>query len=101
MGDTNYTYTTIGDGLKNVTSAGTALAVSSSSIPCRVVRIKAFPENTNTVVVGASTVVATLATRRGLSLSPGEEVEFRIDDVSKLYIDSVVSGEGVSYVYHN
>jgi hypothetical protein len=66
-----------------------------------VVIIKALLDNTDNVAVGASTVVAAAGTARGIILAPGEVVEIRIDDLSKLYVDSRVNGEGVGYVYHN
>lgn len=84
-----------------MTTAGTSVQLSTSSIPCRMVTIQARPENTDTVVVGASTVVAASGTRRGIALVPGASVTLRVTDVNKLYLDSVVSGEGVSYVYFN
>lgn len=101
MADTEFSYSNIGDGIQKVAAAGTAEQLSSSSIPCRKVLIQACPENTDVVVVGASTVVAALATRRGISLVPGGQVYLSVTDVNKLYVDSLVSGEGVSYVYFN
>jgi hypothetical protein len=101
MGDTNYTYSSIADGRKATTTAGTAVALLSSATPCRLVRVKAFTDNSDMVAVGASTVLAAAGSARGLMLAPGEEVEIRIDDVSKLYVDSRVNAEGVGYVYHN
>lgn len=97
--DQEYSYDNIADGRKSVTTAGTAERLISASTAIRKVVIKAFPENTDVVVVGASTVVAALATRRGISLSPGESVTLRIKDLYNVYEDAVVSGEGVSYVY--
>ncbi len=96
--DTNYTYAQIGSGRKTVT-AGSAGALASSATPCRVVKVKAFVENTGVVVLGGSAVVAALATRQGFELAPGESIEIRIDDVSKVYLDAAVTGEGVEYVY--
>lgn len=101
MADTEFSFPNIGDGIKKVTTAGTSVQVSSSSIPCRKVLIQACPENTDVVVVGASTVVAALSTRRGFALVPGGQVVLAVTDVNKLYLDSVVSGEGISYVYFN
>ena len=101
MADNQSTYKQIGDGLKLTVSAGTAVQFSSTSVPCRTVVVTARPENTDVVVIGSSTVVAAAATRRGISLIPGQSTEIRIADVSSLYLDSVVSGEGVSYAYFN
>ena len=101
MADNEYSYPNIGDGIKKVTTAGTAVQVSTTSIPCRKVLIQACPENTGTVVVGASTVVAASGTRRGYALVPGQDVVLAVTDVNKLYADATVSGEGISYVYFN
>ena len=98
--DKDYSYRTIGDGIKDVATAGTAVALASSTL-CRMVQIQASLENTGTVVVGASTVVASTATRRGISLEAGQSVALRVTNLNKLYLDAVVSGEGVNYVYFN
>jgi len=101
MADKEYTYRTIADGTKVVTTAGTPVALVASSTKCRMVEIQAKPENLDVVVVGASTVVASAGTRRGIALAPNQSVQLRIDDLADLFLDSVVSGEGVSYVYFN
>lgn len=101
MADKEYSFRTIADGLKLVTTAGTAEALVSSSTKCRRVQIQARPENTDVVVVGASTVVAASGTRRGIALVPGQSVMLNITDLNLLYVDAAVSGEGVSYVYFN
>ncbi len=45
--------------------------------------------------------MAALATRRGVPLSAGDSYELGIDDLSDVYIDALVSGEGVTYAYFN
>ena len=95
------TPSTIGDGRKTVTSAGTAETLVASSTACKSVTITALEANTDAVCIGASTVVAALATRRGTPLLAGDSVTIVIDDLQKLYIDSVVNGEGVSFHYTN
>jgi hypothetical protein len=101
MADKDYTYRTIGDGLKLVTTAGTREALVADSTKVRLVEIQARPENTGVVVVGSSSCVAASGTRRGYALVPGQSVGLRIDDLADLYVDVAVSGEGVSYVYFN
>lgn len=101
MGDKEYSFRTIGDGVKSVTTAGTAVQLTSSATACRVVRIQARVANSGNIAVGASTVVAAAGSERGIILVPGAWADFRITDVSKLYIDAAVSGEGVSYLYLN
>lgn len=97
--DSEYSFENIGDGLQLVAAAGTAEQLSATSLPCRAVLVQARPENTGNVVVGSSTVVAAAGTRRGIALVPGQNVLLRVTDVDKLYVDAVVSGEGVSFVY--
>lgn len=92
--------TTIGDGLKLVTTAGTRETLVASTTPCRSVCITAKISNTGTVVVGAVTVVAASgATRRGTPLNAGDSVTIAINDLVKIYLDVTVNGEGVTYTY--
>lgn len=89
----------IGDGLKVVTTAGTAVTLASSTAIKSVI-VTANSTNTGVIVVGGSTVVAASgATRRGYALSSGDSVRINIDDLVKVYIDATVNGEGVHYVY--
>lgn len=99
--DKENVFNIIADGIKKVTTAGTRLALASSSTLARRVIIQACPENTDGVVVGASTVVASFATRRGFLLQPGQSVTLNVKDLADIYVDSIVSGEGVSFVYFN
>lgn len=101
IGDTEHSFSIVGDGLQLVAAAGTAEALASSATPCRKVVVQARPENTDAVVVGGSTVVAAAGTRRGIALVPGASYTFNVKDVSKLYVDAIVTGEGVTYVYFN
>lgn len=91
--------TAVGDGRRVVTTAGTAVALASSSTPCISVAITAEADNTGVVVVGGSTVVAALATRRGIPLAPGETITATIKNLNLLYLDSTVNGDGVTYLY--
>lgn len=90
--------TAIGDGRKTVTAAGTAETLASSTA-CKSVVITALSTNTGTVVVGGSTVVASLSTRRGTPLLASESIVLDVDNLSKVYLDVTVSGEGVVYTY--
>lgn len=91
---------TINDGRKVVAAAGTAEALAASTA-CKLITITAETDNTDLIVVGGSTVVAALATRRGVPLDPGDTYELGIDDLSDVYIDALVNGEGVTYAYFN
>lgn len=94
-------YTAIADGRQTVTTAGTAVQLSATSTKCKKIVITAETDNTNPVVVGGSTVVAALATRRGQPLFPAQTGIFHVDNLNKLYIDAITNGEGVSYAYYN
>lgn len=81
-----------------VTTAGTAVALAAQTA-CRKVEITAELDNTDYIVIGDSTVVAALATRRGVPISPGSTLTIYARDLSTIYLDAVVSGEGVTYAY--
>jgi hypothetical protein len=85
------------DGSKVVTTAGTRVQLFATSTPCRKIDLCANLANTGVIVVGSSTVIASAGTRRGFPLSAGDFYMFEIDDASKVYIDSTVNGEGVSF----
>lgn len=91
---------TIVDGSKNVTSAGTAVPLVLTTA-CKRVDITAKLANTGVIVVGASTVVASASTRRGIPLNAGDSYSLEISDPSLIYIDATVNGEGVTFVYYN
>jgi hypothetical protein len=88
----------VGDGRKTVTTGGTAEALASSTSIKSVV-ITAETDNTGVIVVGGSTVVAALGTRRGTPLSAGESLSLEIDNLADVYLDTTVNGDGVTYTY--
>ena len=90
--------TGIGDGRKVVATAGTREALATTTA-CNRVIITAETDNTGLVVVGGATVVAALATRRGVPLSAGDSIELTINDLASVFLDVTVSGDGVSYLY--
>lgn len=89
----------LGDGRKAVTTAGTRVPLSASAVPCCWIILTALSGNTGTVVVGSSTVVASLATRRGMPLDASDSVNLSVTDLNAIYLDSAVDGEGVTFVY--
>jgi len=91
--------TTVVDGRQVVTTAGTR--VKFADVPCERVDITALSSNTGIVVIGAVTCVAAAGTRRGTPLVANQAYSIEIDNLNKLYIDSTVSGEGVSYTAYS
>ena len=97
--DANTTPTTgLNTGRKVVTTAGTAVALASSTT-CKWVAVTAETDNTSTVVVGDSGVIASLSTREGVPLGAGDSIVIPIDNLADVYIDSLVNGEGVTFLY--
>ena len=91
--------TTIKDGRKIVTAAATRETLVASSTPAKLVLITAKTNNTGVIVVGGSTVIALLATRRGTPLLAGDSVLLEVDDLLDVYLDTTVDGDGVTYAY--
>ena len=89
---------TIGDGSRAVTTAGTDVALIVASTPCRSVTIQAYESNTGFIAVGASGVDAATA-GDGVRLASGDTFSFDIANLSSVFIDATVSGEGVRFTY--
>jgi hypothetical protein len=88
------------NGRKTVTSAGTAERLVSTNTPAKKVTIMAELDNGDYVVIGGSTVVAALGTRQGIALSAGSSITLEnIEDLYDIWIDAVVSTEGVTFLY--
>ena len=90
----------IGDGRKTVAAAGTAEKLASAT-KCTSVLITAETDNTGLIVVGASTVVASLATRRGIPLYAGESISIPTVDLDQIWLDTTVNGDGVTFTWIN
>lgn len=92
-------------GVKTVTTAGTGEKIITASTPAQYVIITALLANTGTIYVGGSDVDKT--TMNGISLTvaadkdgvkvPGSCI-IPINDANKVWIDSTVNGNGVSFV---
>jgi hypothetical protein len=79
--------------LANVTTAGTKIQLAN--ISCREVTVIARKGNTGSIYVGGSDVSSILF---GVELQANESFTFSVSNASLIYIDSSVSGEGISYV---
>lgn len=92
------------DGRAVVASAGTAERISSTSAAATSITITAETDNTGIMVVGNSTVVATLASRRGAPLAAGDSITItpkglEAIDIKNIWIDATVTGDGVTFLY--
>lgn len=81
---------------KTVTTAGARVALASSQAVMSVC-IKALITNTGYIYVGDSSLSST----NGFQLLAGDTVSLDISNLNTIYIDSSVSGEGVTYISSN
>lgn len=88
----------IGDGVKVVAAAGTDEALAASTA-AKWVTIQAQTDNTSKVAIGATGVDATIATGDGITLDPGDVLTIPVDNLADIFVDALVSGEGVRYIY--
>lgn len=80
-------------GKTTVTSAGTEVPLASAQAVYSVT-VKALAANTSTIYVGGEGVSSTT----GFQLAARESVSLDIGDLSTVWIDSAVNGEGVTYL---
>lgn len=95
----NLTYHAVTSGRKTVASAGTAEQITTTLTPIRRVDITAETDNTGKIALGGSTAVATEGSQQGVILEPGQTYTFHITDLSKIYVNATVNGDGVTYNY--
>lgn len=87
------------DGRQIVAAAGTRQALLAGSMPVLTVDVTAETDNTGVIVVGADTVVAAQATRRGTPLDAGATWTAYNVDLKDIYLDATVNGDGVTFTY--
>lgn len=88
---------TLGNGSKTVTTAGTRVQLSDISIPCKKVTIQGLVANTNAIYVGDSSV----SSSNGYVLYATQSFTITPNNLNLVYLDAAVSGEGVTYLYEN
>lgn len=101
MIDESDLYGFIGNGRKVVAAAGTAECLVAASTPCKRILMMAETDNTGVIVFGGSTVIAAQATRSGVPLNAGDSVVIVTNDLNKVYLDTTVNGDGVTYTYYH
>ena len=98
IGVVGHNVTGVADARAAVTTAGTANVIAASTAAKSVI-ITAETNNTGIIVVGGSTCVAAVATRRGTPLEAGESMGLDCDNLNDIYIDSEVTGDGITFTY--
>lgn len=89
--------TSVGSGAQNVTTAGTRVQLGAQA--CKWLTIQAKSTNTDGVIIGGSTVL--YSSLNGYVLFPSQSITLKISNLNLIYVDSAVSGEGISYIYGN
>lgn len=87
--------TGIAGGSKNVTTAGTRVALAASTT-CKRVIITAKVTNTGIIWTGGSDVGALV----GTPLYALDSIDIEIANLATVFIDSTVNGEGVTFTYY-
>jgi len=95
-GDTTLVPHKLVSGQKNVTTPGTELQLVTADTNIYSVVIKAKAANTGIIYVGGDNTVSSTT---GFALAAGESVSIEIDNLNKIWIDSSVGSEGVTYLY--
>ena len=87
-------------GQKTVTVAGTAVALGAARIDGPLL-VKALDTNTGVVALG-NDGVGDVTVSNGLRLEAGEPIVFDwVGDLSSIWLDFAVNGEGVSWIVLN
>lgn len=97
---------TLVDGIKDIPVAGTAVALSATSLVVRWIMLIAHEDNTGDSTVGASTVVhSATTTQRGIMIPkmaaddvPPVILQGPID-LADVYVDTATGGNNVSFLY--
>lgn len=88
---------TLGNGSRTVTTAGTRVQLSLTSVSCKKVTIQALASNTGSIYIGGSTVAST----NGYTIFATQSFTLTVSNLNLVYLDSSVNGEGVIYMYEN
>ncbi len=100
IGKVGHDKTGVADGVITVTTPLTDVPLVSSSTPAKAVIVQAQTDNTGAVAVGGEGVVATIATGTGIILYAGDWTPpLEVDDLADVWIDAIVGGEGVRFIY--
>ena len=83
-------------GQKTVTTAGTAVVLGTLTVNCEIV-IKALDTNTDVIALGDDGS-GSVTTANGYRLTAGETCILRVGNLSNVWLNSAVNGEGVSWI---
>lgn len=85
-------------GRQTVTTSGTRVQLTTTATSILEVVVTAETDNSGVITVGGADVVGALATRKGYPLQAGESIVLGVGNLSGVYIDTTVNGDGVTYL---
>lgn len=88
---------TLNEGFKNVTVAGTQVALVASSTPASRVLIQAKLTNAGNVFIGNASVPNT--SNGGIGLTPGSFIQLDVLNLNVIYVNAANNNDGVTYIY--
>lgn len=88
---------TLQGGAKTVTTAGTRVQLSSTSVPCIDLIVQAKVGNTGRIYIAGSSVANDGS--NGIYITAGLSLPLSVINLTQVYIDATVNGEGVSFTY--
>ena len=98
-------HSSVGVGTQTATPVGTAIQLSTTSVPCKRVFIQSHESNGSltepVVVIGDVNIIATLATRKGRVFYPTQGDWFYVSNLNLLYIIALDGDVKVHYYYEN
>jgi len=86
--------TTMGDGAKAVTTAGTQVVLASSTA-CKRVYITGKAANTNKIYIGGSSI----SSSTGTFIYASQTIIIDTSNLANIWIDADTNGEGVQFTY--
>ncbi|MGH2761389.1 MAG: hypothetical protein ACRDLD_02215 [Thermoleophilaceae bacterium] len=89
---------TITTGRKVVATAGTPGVLSGNVGRIISVTIQAESDNTGVIAIGDANVDAAVGAERGVLLEAGQAITLNIAQLSTIFCDATVSGDGVSFL---
>lgn len=82
-------------GARTVTTAATRVQLSTTSVPCIDLIIQAAFGTTGRIYIGGPAVSSTA----GIYLTAGQSLPISTDNLNKVWLDSTVNAEGVTFLY--
>lgn len=97
-----YSNETLNLGSKSVTTAGTQVQLSATSVPCYEVLMQVNASNTGSIYVGGASVDSStgiVLIAPAAATSQPVDIVLSAQNLNQIWIDSDVNGEGVRFIY--